>query len=269
MSAKLPPSIVQAIDSLRWPLTLEATPPMFFQPLEAMLDVRRQQGALGSGSLAEDVIGLVNLLRVRSCTCVEDENGENPCSAEYMARIGAALLLLGHSFTDEAHNLVSPLSFPKELPFAYGPPTSTEPAVLALASYVHCLVHRREGPHDSEFSMTGFGNSDYWAGAALRSVGEETLPLAEIRSAIMELANRHGLPAQEWVQHSLLQSKIFAEWDPRLLTELCQSVLGKPEHPLHAFCASAAEMELRIVLRYTLSTLGYDCSRLVMDRKAS
>ncbi len=44
-----------------------------------------------------------------------------------------------------AHDLVSPLSWPNELPFGHGPPVAVPEPVLALASYVHALVHRREG----------------------------------------------------------------------------------------------------------------------------
>jgi len=177
---------------------------------------------------------------------------------EYMARIATALILLGHGYTDEAHNLVSSLSWPKELPFSYGPPIATEPEILALSSYSHCLVHRREGPNDSEFGMKGFANADYWAGAALRSGGEETLPLEEIRNSIGNLAQESNL-AHEWIMED---DKNVGEWDPRPLTHLCAQVLAGENTVLREFAQQAARVELQVLLKHTLSRLGYDTSLL-------
>lgn len=200
---------------------------------------------------------------------------------EYTCRIAVALILLGHGYTDEAHDLVSPLTWPRETPFSYGlPAVLTCEKTLAAASYAHALVHRREGPHDSEFGLTGFQNADYWTGAALRSGGEESLPRAAVAAAVSDIAaTKYGAQAVEWVREAVQKS---VDWEPRFLHELCAQVVasatttttaasttgattgignGAVAASLGEFAQEAAAVELKVLLGHTLQMAGYNAAQ--------
>ena len=154
--------------------------PMRYQTLEHLADLNSSHSALILPT-GEDVLSTVASLKNKSTPL---SNGVDNDSSEAWARIATALILLGHGYADEAHNLVGPLSFPEELPYFHvrpGPPVSLPSDAQAAASLVHCLVHRREGPHVGEFGRTGFQNANFWVGAVLQPGGGESLPLAEIR----------------------------------------------------------------------------------------
>jgi PAS domain-containing protein len=198
-----------------------------------------------------------------------EEGEEAPSKQQQWAWIATALILLGHGYVDHAHNLVGPLSFHMSLPYFHGPTIATEPDILAAASFAHSLVHRREGPHPSEFGQTGFCNAQFWAGATLRSGGEETLPLYAMRSRIAQLASANGPEAQEWFR-SNYGPGLLEEWDPRPLTELCEAVLPTAttttarapgaaghRHSLLEFSEQAALAELQELLQDALINLGF------------
>lgn len=181
------------------------------------------------------------------CFAAESQNG-------YLFRIVVALTLLGNGFVDEGHNLILRLSWRGDLSYAYGPPpTLTEDTIPNLASYAHCLVHRREGPHDSEFGMTGYRNSDYWAGTTLRSL-DKALPLEKVKYQVHALARCWGPEAQLWIEGLNKQEE---NWDPRYLTELCAQVQAQKGHSLTGFAEQAAILELQTLLNHVLIMIGY------------
>lgn len=268
---------------MKWPLKPipDCYPKLHFAPLPEMHQHRekaKQDPDAAAGGPAMFRSTLSNrLLEIVSCLRSAKANEENNFSTlqdpaasstnerEYWARIATALIVLGHGLTDEAHDLVAPLSWPEPLSYSYGPPVNvTSHVALAFASYTHCLVHRREGPHDSEFGMSGFGNANYWSGASLRSGGEHGLPLPKIRNVILTYANKDS-KSQEWMS-KLQQQNLFEEWDPRVLTELIEQVYqnhqqGTP-HELTHFAEHAALLELRTILNAVLEQLGYDTTGL-------
>ena len=257
---QLPASIAAALQDMQMPLGPGSYVPMHYKSLEEMVQIRRANPTAVVSPLAQDVVGTIALLRT--------DQFSQQSTEEYLARCATALLLLGHGATDEAHDLVSPLSWPNELPFAYGPPVAVPEQVLGLASYVHAMVHRREGPHASEFNMTGFVNADYWAGSALRSPeGAEALPLEEIRSGMIQLASNSTNVVQQWVQTNVeADQDAFPVWDPRVLNELCCTLEKNNAQPqqhqqqaaLQAFAEQAVLSEMRILLKHTLRAIGYD-----------
>jgi hypothetical protein len=259
----LPSSVALAIIEMQMPLSSESYVPLYYKSLPEMARIR------AAASQANDVADLVfNVVAtIATLTPRAADTGEQD-QLEYWARCATALILLGHGATDEAHDLVSPLSWPNELEFAYGPPVAVPEQVLTLASYVHALVHRREGPHPSEFGMTGFVNADYWAGSALRSPeGAEALPLEEIRTTILQLAaTRQASPqVQEWVQtHLAAEELAFPVWDPRVLNELCanlqaaQTSIAADTAAIQEFAEQAVLAEIKILLKHALQTIGYN-----------
>lgn len=86
---------------------------------------------------------------------------------------------------------------------------------------------------------------------------EGLLPLAQIRQGVIDLVNSEE--AQEFVEKKL--NGAFGIWDPRLLTELCSQVNEREEHdPLKQFAQKAALLELKLILRHILTTMGIDVS---------
>lgn len=251
-AAPLPEAVIQALETMEWKLT--DAPPMHYKSLEEMATLRTSS------------INVVEAVQTLHKTApVQNSN------TEYLARIATSLLLLGNGYTDEAHNLVLSLSWRGELPYAYGPPVNVKSEhVQVLACYAHCLVHRLEGPHPSEFSMTGFQNSDFWSGHTMRNLeGLDELPLTPIKKAISNLVDCED--AQHWMEQTLVNAT--PSWDPRFLTELCRRVVAHGQqakksdskeddgdmthHPLHDFCTKAALVELKILLGHVLTVMGF------------
>jgi len=232
------------METLRWNLT--DLPPLQYKSVDEMKALR---------STTIDIDKTIQAL-ADDATLASKET-------KYVAQIATALLLLGNGYTDEAHDLVLGLSWRGDLPYAYGASVNLEDETIqTLACYAHCLVHRMEGPHDSEFGMNGFQNADYWAGNTMRNLdGMEALPLAKIRQGITGLVDSED--AQHFVEKKC--GGIYAEWDPRILTELCRDVVvheqdKKSQHVMHAFAENAALLELKVVLVAALVMMGFDAS---------
>jgi PAS domain S-box-containing protein len=252
----LPCLIADAISTLQWPLDRSsANRQMKLLPLHDLnTPVFPSCGEIHA-------LELVFLLASQASRVIE----ESPAKKEQWATIAAAILLLGHGYADHAHDLIGPLSFQNDLPYFHGPAIIVDSDILAAASLVHALVHRREGPHPSEFGATGYSNSDFWASAALRSGGEETLPLSMIRSRVEDLASIAGVTAQQWFQRNYSNTVMIEEWDPRPMTALCREVVPvttngptvPQKHGLLEFAQKAALTELHVLLEHSLTRLGY------------
>jgi hypothetical protein len=292
----LPEEFQKAMDSMRW--ELEDPQPMKYVSLEELAKIRTTN-ALKTVATLRSIAPITTTLQEESKKKKNVNNNSSKNTAEHLARIATALLLLGQGCADEAHDLVLTLSWRGDLPYAYqGPPQleqeqhdqhdddeeEEEEHVQTLACYAHCLVHRLEGPHASEFGMTGFQNSNYWAGHAMRNLDGilSALPLPQIRNDIMDLlladhntpgkdaaaaADNNGTKHYDDDATELLTSKnVPLPWDPRCLTELCRRVVetnkktneGSPTmHPLKDFAEKAAVLELKHILRHTLSLMGF------------
>lgn len=231
---------------------------MRYETLERLANLRAPKLSTGEG-----IFATVSLLRRNSPVAAEDT------SKECWAQIAVALILLGHGFCDEAHNLVGPLSFPTQLPYFHRSAATASPPsreIEAAASLTHCLVHRREGPHTSEFGMTGFANSDFWAGAALRF--PDDLPLDEINGRLTLIAGA-GADATQWIQ-TAQKNFVGCAWDPRPLTALCEKVLQQqPGHPMQPFAELAALTELKVLMKHALGKLGYETTHLSGEGEGS
>ena len=258
---RLPRDVQTAMDNLQW--SLEQNPVMQYKSVAEMGQQRSSTTTTGTTSdssilqLVDNIEGTIQSLTQKATLASKE--------TKYLAQIATALLLLGNGYLDEAHNLVLGLSWRGDLPYAYGPSVNLEDETIqTFACYAHCLVHRMEGPHDSEFNMTGFQNSNFWAGNAMRNLeGMEHMPLEQIKQGISELVDSED--AQHFVEKKV--SGIFGDWDPRLLTELCQEVVQRNReaeegetHPMKEFAERAALLELRIILVSIFLMMGFDLS---------
>ena len=262
MGKPIPGNLASLIDGIRWPLDPESCPPLYMKRLEQMREIREQNPLPSTNPLAQamamDVLGTVQKLAGPPC----HQKGEDQI---HYARIATALLLLGHQYTDEAHSLVSPLTWTQPTPFGYGPPVQTSDSVSAVGSYVHALIHRREAFHESEFQMTGFGNAHFWASSTTRGPQVESLPLPTIRKTAYEIASRYpdSTKLQNWFK-STLEANVDG-WEPRLVHDLCAHVmLQEDDEILRDFAERVAEAEVRVLLGHVLRKLGFaihDCLR--------
>lgn len=267
----LPPIIASAVQKIRWPLGPSSCPPLYLLPLRKLAEIRseskKQSGHREMTPIDTIVSNIPAVISVLAPDGVPDEQ-------RHHSIIALSLLLLGHGFTDEAHALVSPLSWPDETPFGYGKNLGRDlyslvsPSVLSIATYTHSLVHRREAFNAGEFGMVGFSNANYWTNAAIGSRGASTLPYREIREAVIGVAMGNDA-AESWYREC--QERAVDEddeeeeyWESRALHELCGRVMRPKEDDSEAgslkeFAELAAEAELRVLLRHALRHAGYYC----------
>eukprot|EP00967_Tisochrysis_lutea_P059604 scaffold76001_cov30-Tisochrysis_lutea.AAC.1 len=248
---ELPRALCEARAACAWPLDPVRIPPLHYEPLVRLPSVRRARHSLLSreaARLAEDVEGWI-----------EEMGGSDH------ARVALACLLLGGGGADEAHALVTPLSWPEATAFG-GPPVEGSEAALH-ATYLHALIHRREAFHVGEFG-TGWHNSAFWFGS-LASRDESARLLSKVvtaaQEAAAEAAQKGCIEAQEWCEENGLHDG--AVWPSRAFNGLCNRVISKAtllqestlseSSHLGEFAESVAVAELRLLLDECLDRCGY------------
>mmetsp|Transcript_6941 Transcript_6941/g.12682 ORF Transcript_6941/g.12682 Transcript_6941/m.12682 type:complete len:274 (-) Transcript_6941:567-1388(-) len=244
-----------AIAGIEWPLRKDSSPPLYYKPLEELCKIR-SPAKTPDGRPFKELPGLVSELP-------HNEQG-------YFGRIALALLLLGHGYPDECHDLVLPLSWPEDMHIAYGPSVyqQASESVRAYSSYAHCLVHRREAFHVGEFGMVGFENADFWSNAVTRErKGVDALPHKEWKRGITQLARDNedfsrNAKVQEWCQrHGFvmpLEEDSSSHFDSETMHDLCANVLRDPgvDPVFRDFAQQAAALEVKILLRNALKLAG-------------
>ena len=110
MLLPLPATIAWCLPSIQWPLGPGSSPPMMYEPLEALRNRRSISSSTSSSSpidgVLSDVAGTVASLTPNGATPDQQQN----------AALSVALVLLGHGYTDECHDLVTPLSWGDDTP---------------------------------------------------------------------------------------------------------------------------------------------------------
>ena len=175
----LPPPLCRAIATMRW--SFDDAQPLYYEslermernragkddhdekhpPFESLLSLSR--GANSKNSRSNNTDGVVQdtldtLFGPMSTTGTNDDRVQNNHQRDeehdgdddddddderkYFGWISLALICLGHGWTDECHNLVTPLSYPDDISFAHGPSryATAGPIVRTYATYVHSLV---------------------------------------------------------------------------------------------------------------------------------
>ena len=261
----LPAQLQAAIPSLRWPLDPSSCPPLHLQSLENLKSLREK--TLSANSPLRDV--LLDLPSTLDSVLPQGDDEDH----KYFGLISMSLLLLGNGYTDECHNLITPLSWPEDIHFAHGPSiySQVSPAVQSYATYVHSLVHRREAFNTGEFGMLGFANANYWSNAFARSRGHNDLPHRELLQYVVTLAQSFPScePVQSWCQqHSMIASSINEEppyFENRAVHQLCAKVLQQSssddDSDLRRFAELVSEGEVRILLGHALQRAGYDVDK--------
>ena len=277
-SKALPSCLIQGISSIRWPLDEDAHVPLYLKPFDEMRYIRQTTHFLPTC-----------MWHGSTCPCFDEssnfqeflahmpESFEQLLPQEYnesrqFGLVAMALILIGNGFTDEAHSLVAPISYPQELPFSYGPSVYSRVSeeARAYASYVHSLVHRREGNNVGEFGMKGFANASYWSSIVIRSPGVESLPSADLRRHVATLAESYSkCPAvQEWyTRHQLNEHMEDPYFEARVVHEICATVVNNHDCDpvLRQFAEQVVETEVRVLLLHALQRAGFqvDASQIL------
>jgi len=210
-------------------------------------------------------------------------------------RIAMALVLLGHGYTDECHNLITPMSWPDDIHFAHGPSTygTTSVPARTFATYTHALVHRKEAFRQGEFGMIGFANANFWSNAVAKCPDDDdVLPQDELRDAVIGLSQRPqyvGVGSiQTWCQdHGLVSGDDASSnmyFESRAVHELCATALRlsqqtnagsasdattEEDRKLISFAEEVVRDEIQILLLSALQNAGYDVDALLQQLGSS
>lgn len=268
----LPAALSAALPSIAYPLGPTSCPPMYYESLEKMKPIRENSELPQpiNDPVVQELRGSLEKLfpkpPFQSSFSLPEQSGFPGPNEEcrQFGLVAMALLFLGHGLTDEAHDLVTPLSWPEDTHFGYGPSiySYVTPAAQSYATYVHSLVHRREGFNVGEFGMAGFSNANYWSNVMLESPGFYSLPHAAIIQKIKQLGYECiGSPGvKEWCrQNDLFELTDDSFFNTRAINTLCSDVIkGNTNTGLREFAEGVVEIEIRILLAHALYFAGYD-----------
>ncbi len=157
------------------------------------------------------------------------------------ATVITALLYLALGGVDQAHNLVTPLSW--GAPTNYGGRPKTGSPAAQDAAYVHALVHRLEGACDGEFG-SGFSNAQYW----YRAAGQHPIAPAVLAAAKRAAGGNARLEA--------LVAKHGSDWSPGRFVGVCEEASGRRgDAELRGFCEEVIRAEWHLLLEHCYQKL--------------
>lgn len=252
----LPRTISEVIPTISgWSLA-EPPPPLYYEPLEK-LQARRPKPKYELFDNIPD--------KMESLFSSKDTE------ARHYGMVAVSILLLGHEYVDECHDIVLSLSWSSDMDIMYRGTSEFDQAtksVRAFASYVHCMVHRKEAIHVGEFGMVGIDNAKFWSNQVIQSGGEQDLPQDELRERIHALAKERQADSRvgEWCSKILKKGKCV---DHKAIHDLAMTVLRQQgrdvgpgeENLLRDFAEQVNLSELRILLAHSLKRAGFEVDR--------
>ena len=262
----------EVVTSIRWSLGPESSPPLFFESLEKvqkrrqavtpLIHLNNEDGALDGLDLA--------------AALVEDKSLDLNTEKGQFGRIALGLILLGHGYTDECHNLVTPMSWGEDVPFAANPSIYSEcsPEVKSFATYTHSLVHRREAFHIGEFGLSGFQNAIFWSNMVKKCESTtRSLPHVQWQGAVVALSQESKYKdcdkIQEWCQQHGFEASCSGDvsFKTPAIHQLCEIVLQQQKTNenekaqsdqllLREFAEQLVCKEIQILLHASLEKAG-------------
>lgn len=148
-----------------------------------------------------------------------------------------ALLLLGCSALDEAHAIITPLSWHSYTDFG-GKPIYNSPA-RKEAELCHALLHLREGENIGQEFGNGFNNAGFWFNQVIRAGGHST------DADIMQFATSSAQGSAILEAH---MAKHGGSWNPKQFTFLCQRAVAEEDAEVLDFCVEVLNKMWRIML---------------------
>lgn len=262
----LPSVLSHSISTTDWTLTRplsQSMPPLNYMNMQEMSSLRKRDACINpANEWMADV--------PRAIDTFFNNNGMSPVQYDY-GILALSIILLGNQYTDEAHNLITPYSWPEEIHTSFGPVkySTADAGVVSVATYIHSMVHRREGWNIGELGMVGWDNANYWGGAwsrpfrssdALRELWKE--PLYEIQQSMLELTSSGSV--KKWCEENLpelfMNKNDFVDlWDPRGLHRLCAHVTKDDcvNNDLLEFSQETCRIEMNALLSLCVDKAGY------------
>jgi len=244
--------------------------------MEELVELRTKSTGAGATPTAEGTQWMNNVPGTISSLFKSSDDQLPQIQYDYTI-LSLSVCLLGHGYVDEAHALVTPYSWPEEIYTSYGPVrySNSDAGVVSVATYIHSLVHRREGWNIGELGMIGWANADYWGASWSRPYLQQADlqkqwkgPIAGVQSAIYDLATKNAA-GMDWLTQNLPElaneneSNRELSWDPRALHRLCaQATKDDGEtasDDLIDFAEKAVEAELHAILNHCVTLAGF-CS---------
>lgn len=288
MKLSIPPSLYPAITSIRWSLDPSASNiPMIYEPHSSLKDIRNKSNKSTVALL--DNLG-DNFISLKT-TSLASPNPTSENDIKHYITLASSLIYLGNGFSDEAHNLVTPLSWGEDTYFGgYSMTSRASNEIISTASYIHSLIHRREGFAMGEYSMVGYQNANYWGNVASSknslSNNKNKLPYNKVRREILRISQDFGVEAECWCQEHILSVDDDQYWEVRALHQLCAMVSKQAQieqqeqkednnnnkdlqqnprqNRLKEFAERAAEMEVRVLLQHCLDRAGFECPSSIL-----
>ena len=278
--------IKSSIPSMAWPLRspIESMPPLYYLTMDEMSKIRKKSSI--STSVNSEWMNDVHATITNKFS-----SGGDISQTQYDYTIlSLSLLLLAHGHTDECHNLITPYSWPDHIHTSYGPVrySDTDAGVVNVASYIHSLVHRKEGWNVGELGMVGWQNADYWGNVWARSIKGDDAKSDELRevwrrttremqASILELTKHSPSGASwchEYIPELFMEEDSFVDlWDPRGLHRLCAHVTKNngagSNDELVQFAEEAVKAEINALLQFCLDNAGYDLPSLKEENISS
>ena len=132
MKAPIPPTLLTAISSIQCPLHGGPPVPMCYEPLDRLAEIRHSSSQPISSSsmfpLLEDIPSTIDKISSTTTKTTNHKSISDPNTSIQQDNIilSLALIFLGNGFIDEAHNLVTPLSWSQDTHFGHGPSRTSQ-----------------------------------------------------------------------------------------------------------------------------------------------
>jgi len=161
-------------------------------------------------------------------------------ATKHFGEVAKSMLYMAGGLLDDAHNVVTPLSWP--IPTYCGAPIIGSPAKND-ASYAHALVHLLEGPVVGEYG-TGWNNAGYW----YSSIRGNHPVFDKILKAGKELAKEFKSPAVK--KFIRAQSK---RWNPQAFVSLAEDAVARRDRDVVTFAETLASEEITLLFKHCIA----------------
>eukprot|EP00164_Ancoracysta_twista_P012794 GFYU01020182.1.p1 GENE.GFYU01020182.1~~GFYU01020182.1.p1 ORF type:complete len:239 (+),score=43.04 GFYU01020182.1:159-875(+) len=164
-----------------------------------------------------------------------DCTSEMSWGKQHSAKALRGLLYLACNGLDEAHNIITPYSWPSKTPFGGDPIHCEDGAMAATACYIHGMVHRREGQNIGEFG-TGWNNAGYWFGNVGAHFLYPSVREAALRAAESLQSGGGGGGGGGSVDEFVGSLKSGRSWNAHSFLDLCESAVQTKDVKASEYC---------------------------------
>ena len=193
--------------------------------------------------------------RIATMDLCKDSALSSNTQKRHYAQLTKGLLYIGVGALDEAHNIVTPLSWPSRASWADSAPISIKDATLkGTACYAHALVHRGEGQYVGEFG-TGWNNSQYW----FANVPNKHPVYGTVSDAARSIVTqRNSSTSTDFGSHRRIVKFVGTMggskrmWNAGSFVDLCEIAVDNKDALLVNYCEQVINQEWKALLDFCL-----------------